>query len=294
MNFSEKLKTLRKQKNISQELLAEKLHVSRQAITKWESGTGIPDIANIISISALFNESIDSLLSEEKSLMSKQEFLYESRVEYDLDQKKKMDFKLGFVHEVIFEKTANEKVEMVLSSNKIAEISRLAKVKIVEDAGRMDVSINHNPELTELMAKENLHVCIRVPEKIVEDVELSAQTEDLRIRDIKFDGLEYAGTVQNLTVSNTEGHIELDTNSSINAEICEAKGKIDFNQIKAISRLHFAQNTEYALWNAGRGTRFVDSEGNEIPAPRKEKELAQVKTPLLVELNGMKSEIQIQ
>lgn len=38
MIFAEKLKTLRKEKNISQEQLAEKIHVSRQAITKWESG----------------------------------------------------------------------------------------------------------------------------------------------------------------------------------------------------------------------------------------------------------------
>ena len=66
MLFAEKLKALRKQKGISQEGLAEKLYVSRQAITKWESGNGIPDIENLIAISALFNESLDSLLSEEK------------------------------------------------------------------------------------------------------------------------------------------------------------------------------------------------------------------------------------
>ena len=85
MNFAEKLKTLRKQKNISQEQLAEKIHVSRQAITKWENGNGIPDIENLLAISSIFNESIDSLLSEEKSLISKNEFLYDSRTEYDLD-----------------------------------------------------------------------------------------------------------------------------------------------------------------------------------------------------------------
>lgn len=50
MTFAEKLKELRKQKGISQEQLAEKIYVSRQAITKWESGNGIPDIENLISI----------------------------------------------------------------------------------------------------------------------------------------------------------------------------------------------------------------------------------------------------
>ena len=56
MNFAEKLKELRKQKGISQEQLSEKIYVSRQAITKWENGNGIPDITNLIAISNLFNE----------------------------------------------------------------------------------------------------------------------------------------------------------------------------------------------------------------------------------------------
>ena len=54
MNFAEKLKTLRKEKGISQEALAEKINVSRQAITKWETGLGLPDIENLIAISSLF------------------------------------------------------------------------------------------------------------------------------------------------------------------------------------------------------------------------------------------------
>ena len=44
MTFAEKLKTLRKQAGMSQEQLAEKLRVSRQAVTKWETDGGIPDI----------------------------------------------------------------------------------------------------------------------------------------------------------------------------------------------------------------------------------------------------------
>ena len=51
MTFAEKLKSIRKQIGMSQELLAEKIGVSRQAVTKWETGAGIPDIENMISIS---------------------------------------------------------------------------------------------------------------------------------------------------------------------------------------------------------------------------------------------------
>lgn len=44
MLFKEKLKKLRKEQNLTQEQLAEKLNVSRQAITKWETSDGTPDI----------------------------------------------------------------------------------------------------------------------------------------------------------------------------------------------------------------------------------------------------------
>lgn len=59
MTFAEKLKNIRKQASMSQEQLAEKLGVSRQAVTKWETDAGIPDIENIMAISALFDISVD-------------------------------------------------------------------------------------------------------------------------------------------------------------------------------------------------------------------------------------------
>ncbi|HCC04388.1 MAG TPA: transcriptional regulator, partial [Clostridiales bacterium] len=51
MKFNENLKYLRKQAGLTQEQLAEKLNVSRQAITKWESGQSFPDIENLKEIS---------------------------------------------------------------------------------------------------------------------------------------------------------------------------------------------------------------------------------------------------
>ena len=50
MTLAEKLKSSRKQAGMSQEQLAEKLGVSRQAVTKWETDAGIPDIENVIAI----------------------------------------------------------------------------------------------------------------------------------------------------------------------------------------------------------------------------------------------------
>ena len=65
MNFSDNLIKLRKGKGWSQEELADKLGLSRQAISKWEVGTSKPDIDNVIKISKLFEISIDELVNNE-------------------------------------------------------------------------------------------------------------------------------------------------------------------------------------------------------------------------------------
>lgn len=66
MIFSEKLNLLRKNKGLTQEELAEKLCVSRQAIAKWESGQSYPDIANLIQISNLMNVTVDYLVRDQE------------------------------------------------------------------------------------------------------------------------------------------------------------------------------------------------------------------------------------
>ena len=68
MELNEKLQELRKSKGMTQEELAEVLYVSRTAISKWESGRGIPSIESLKQISAFFSVSIDDLLSAEKAL----------------------------------------------------------------------------------------------------------------------------------------------------------------------------------------------------------------------------------
>lgn len=68
MDFNEKLQMLRKQKGLTQEELAEKLFVSRTAISKWESGRGYPSIDSLKSIAKFFSVTIDVLLSGEEIL----------------------------------------------------------------------------------------------------------------------------------------------------------------------------------------------------------------------------------
>ena len=64
--LSEKLYQLRKNSGLSQEQLAEQLNVSRQAISKWESGTAVPESEKLITISNYFGVSVDYLLKDEE------------------------------------------------------------------------------------------------------------------------------------------------------------------------------------------------------------------------------------
>ena len=68
MEFNQKLQELRKQKGLTQEELAEKLYVSRTAISKWESGRGYPNIESLKAISKFFSVTLDELLSSDEVL----------------------------------------------------------------------------------------------------------------------------------------------------------------------------------------------------------------------------------
>ena len=66
MMLSEKIMTLRKKKGWSQEELAEKLDISRQSVSKWESASSLPDIDKIIQLSHIFGVTTDWLLKDEE------------------------------------------------------------------------------------------------------------------------------------------------------------------------------------------------------------------------------------
>lgn len=68
MTLGEKLKEARRRGGFSQEQLSEKLCVSRQAVTKWESDKGMPDIGNLKAIATLLNVSIDYLLDNDSNI----------------------------------------------------------------------------------------------------------------------------------------------------------------------------------------------------------------------------------
>lgn len=92
MIFGEKLKSERKNKGWSQEELAEMLFVSRQSVSKWETGQNYPSIDIIIKVSDLFGLTIDELLRSDEELKQK----------VIKDSKKLAYPKLKFIFDVLF------------------------------------------------------------------------------------------------------------------------------------------------------------------------------------------------
>lgn len=73
MEFHDKLKELRKRKGLTQEELADRLYVSRTAVSKWESGRGYPNIDSLRDIARFFSVTLDELLSGEELLSAAEE-----------------------------------------------------------------------------------------------------------------------------------------------------------------------------------------------------------------------------
>ncbi len=67
MELNEKLYELRKKNNWSQEDLAERMEVSRQTISKWESGKTIPELNKLVKISEIYEITLDELVKETTS-----------------------------------------------------------------------------------------------------------------------------------------------------------------------------------------------------------------------------------
>lgn len=88
MTFSEKLQQLRKDKRLSQEELADRLEVSRQAVSKWEVGE-VPNLENLIKISKFFGCSLDYLVSGDVGEQVKNAIGEGAPTEVDLTQRKR-------------------------------------------------------------------------------------------------------------------------------------------------------------------------------------------------------------
>ncbi len=91
MKFGENLKLIRKSKNISQEELAERLGVSRQSVSKWETGENYPTMFNIMCLCDIFKCKINEIVHEDfEDINSLDEEIKMSVVKFKKDKQRKM------------------------------------------------------------------------------------------------------------------------------------------------------------------------------------------------------------
>ena len=99
MSFGERLKKEREKKGWSQEYLATKIHVSRQSVSKWETGKNYPSIEVIIDLSDLFGITIDELLRSDGEL--KEKIIQDSKGSSDLNWKSYLLTGLGILMGIV-------------------------------------------------------------------------------------------------------------------------------------------------------------------------------------------------
>lgn len=83
MRFCDKLLNLRKKNNFSQETLAEKLNVSRQAVSKWESGSTYPDMEKMLLLCNILNCTLEELIDEWVVDNDRKDFKNKKIINYD-------------------------------------------------------------------------------------------------------------------------------------------------------------------------------------------------------------------
>lgn len=286
MTFAEKLKAIRRQAGISQEKLAEKLNVSRQAITKWETDAGIPDIENLMAISALFGVSMDELLSNEKDVRKKDDYLFESITEYDIDRPKRYDMNFGGAKQLTLSGYDGEKIRVRLVSNTLATLQNDFKVKIDDGRSNIDVEMNRKNGATEAQAKEAVSIFVQIPSPYMGRIELKVNAETVEVHSLACDSIELDIKARNVLLDNVSGAVEINCNLDMNVVCQSLNGEISINQISATSKIQVPGDAVFTAVTKGVGTSIsFEKNGKQTEA------FDSPNADNIIELNGMKSEL---
>ena len=171
MTLGEKLKNIRKRFGLSQESLAEIMNVSRQAITKWESDEGIPDVSNLQELSKVFNLTVDYLLDNDNSLPA-------LSMKKELDKNKyEMNWN-GFVQIIKDNYTESWEVYSLRRSKNHSKLAWIVSDWII-GAGAME-TLDQLDDMSPyfLIKKDGLKLLVNIHDYILEVIELPGNTND--------------------------------------------------------------------------------------------------------------------
>ena len=290
MKVSERIKELRIEREWSQEQMAERLGVSRQAITKWETGAGAPDIENLMAIAQLFGVTTDSLLFGEDTAGEGQgPARYESVMSVDVFEGQNFDIEIGCAHSVTLRSCESEKVMVRLEADDIADLGRAFKVALDTEGRNFDIAVTSTGIVSDALARQQLDVTIELPKGLVNGAEIELYADELHIEGTSLD-LEVGGKVGRVWVSGAEGHLELDIPVDMEIWADDVRGKIDVNQVGATSILHVAHDAPFEASTQGRlGRRTLrfTRDGEPAEAPSFED------APLAIRLAGTRCELTV-
>ena len=271
MDFGEKIKQYRIKEGLSQEQLAEKIGVSRQAITKWETKRGLPDVEDMIILAELFKLTLDELVLEEVRKQEEKLVVHESETVYDIDAGKHFDINLGGARKIVIKTGADEKIHIVLSSESLSEIDSLFKVRLDEKHSRLDVELANKKGVSRFEAQEKLDITLTLPEKFTEHTEVNASVKELYIEDLRLSRLEYDGDAEKIFIRDTEGSLEFTAKTDFEIFISGNCTKLDVNQFKAKSIVHLENTDDYKFINKGRKCKiFTRKNGEMVEVEEKE------------------------
>ena len=273
MLFNEKLKMLRKENELTQEQLAEKLNVSRQAITKWESGDGTPDIENLKQISILFNTTIDELVKEDKTVKVETIKKYSYIEELEIDHTKHFDINICKIYELNLMSNVEEKVKVELLSNEEENLEESYKIKFDDLYNKLDIDIKNKKHV------QDITINLYLPEKYIDEIELNSKIKTLNISNLELNKLEYDGDLKYLNVRKSKGKIVLNTTKcDVEAIYDKLDGMLEVNTINSTTRVEIPKGTEYKTILKGIKNEFVDAVNTE-------------ESKNVIEINGINSKL---
>lgn len=273
MTLGEIIKHYRSRLNMSQTELRDKIGVSRQAVTKWETDTGIPDINNIQTLAKVFHISIDTLLSHEH-LQS----LYDSKIEYDLDTPKDFDINLGTLGDVSVEGYEGEKFLIQLSSSSYSDLQKDFKIKFDDNKERLDIDLMTKEYVTKIQRRD-VNLCIMLPVQYIHKLECNVLPSSMSMSHVTSDSIELDIKTSTLDLKDIHGHIEIDCNIDMIINIDTIDGKLDLNAVRCPSQLNITSPSHFKTISKGIKTKIIYEKDTDEEADNQ------------IELNGIMSEL---
>lgn len=277
MTLGQTIKYYRTKFNLSQSELGNQIGVSRQAVTKWETDTGIPDINNIQSLAKIFHISIDTLLSSDHHVQSS----YESKIEYDIDMLKDFDMNLGTLGEVTIEGYEGEKLIIQLSSSTYQNLQKDFKVKFDDNKERLDIDLITKDYVTKIQRRDiNMHMML--PSHYIHKIECNVLPSSMFLSHIISDSIELDIKTSSLDLLDIHGHIEIDCNIDMVIKTDAIDGKLDLNAVRSASQLIITSPSLFNTITKGIKTKIIYEGDIDEDSDNQ------------IELNGIMSELTIK